>query len=293
MKSMTGYAKSDFNIEANSFSLEIKSYNSKNLDIFLKFPKCFDHIEIKVKNLIAEYISRGKVMLTINMEENDENQLVLDQAKLNEAIGILSSIRDALGSQRELTVSDVLRMRYILKETHKQFDETGLENTFWPELKKILEMFNDSRKREADKLREDIGRRIEAIRDAVCRIEELDNNPGSSPGDKLHEKINTLLNDSNKELELDKNRFEQEVLYYILKYDIKEELVRLRSHLDLLSDYINLDKPVGKAITFILQEILRESNTICSKTVDIEIKNEGLTIKVETERIREQANNIE
>ncbi len=293
MKSMTGYARDEFNTGPLNLKLEIKSYNSKNLEIFIKLPDCLDYLEMKLKSFISGYIVRGKVLFNLSDENCGEKDIIVDAARLNDAISILTSIKSAIGSQREITLSDVLKMRFIFKETYRTIDENSLDEIFWPKITEIMEVFEQSRRREAENLETDIKKRLTLIEHSVSEIEKLNRGANDSVREKVREKLIELSLDLEKELNLDAERFEQEVLYYLLKYDIKEELVRIRSHIKAINDYINLDKPMGKAITFILQEILREANTICSKTTDMEIKNEGLRIKIETERIREQVNNVE
>lgn len=293
MRSMTGYAKTSFSLNNMIINIEIKSYNSKNLELTIKSPPSLSYLELNIKKLISEYVSRGKIYFIVQIEDDKDSTVDLDETKLKEGIQILEKIKSIIGSEEKLNISDILRLRFIFKEVPMILEEELLNTVFYPQIRTLLSAFNRSRETEAVSLKNDIEMRVNIINGNLGDIKANSIELKEKTRENIKEKVFELFENSRMSTEIDENRLSQEIMYYILKSDIEEEIIRMSSHLDNLIEHINLDKPAGKAIMFILQEIQREANTICAKTSDITIKNNSINIKVETERIKEQVFNIE
>lgn len=297
MKSMTGFAKHGFFICDIEFDLEIKSYNSKNLEIVQKLPGYMSHHETQIKGIVCQYVNRGKVYLCLDSLNKSEKETLLDETGLFQGIQILKKINDSIGHGEDgkIRLEDILKLKFIFKETYREISDNDLNEHFYKNLHEAMEKFNSSRIIEGDSLKEDINLRLHNIRKILDNIKDIDkkNDYYNNLKNKIIERFMILVKENGISENLSEGRLEQEIIYYVLKNDIKEEIVRAYSHLESLHSYVNLDKPVGKALAFILQEMLREANTICSKTGHISIKNSAIELKIETERIKEQVYNIE
>jgi len=284
--SMTGFGKCQLNLPHANFNIEVKSLNSKQLDTNIKISSVYREKEIELKNLLSTKLKRGKIELSVWKESSEiQNSHKLNIPLIKDYHQQILNLKKDLGFESDI-FPVLLKMPNILQK-----DEVKLDNNEWLEIfKGINTAVNELiqfRLAEGNKLEKDIILRINLIIDfleeispyAKARIERVKEN--------LLNKINDL-----KINNIDENRLEQELIYYLEKQDITEEQVRLKAHLDYFLQTISSDAPNGKKLGFISQEIGREINTIGSKSSDAEMQKIVVQMKDELEKIKEQLLNI-
>ena len=283
---MTGFGKCQLNLPKENFNIEVKSLNSKQLDTNIKISSVYREKEIELKNLLSTKLKRGKIELSVWKESSEiQNSHKLNIPLIKDYHQQILNLKKDLGFEADI-FPVLLKMPNILQK-----DEVKLDNNEWLEIfKGINTAVNELiqfRLAEGNKLEKDIILRINLIIDfleeispyAKARIERVKEN--------LLNKINDL-----KINNIDENRLEQELIYYLEKQDITEEQVRLKAHLDYFLQTISSDAPNGKKLGFISQEIGREINTIGSKSSDAEMQKIVVQMKDELEKIKEQLLNI-
>lgn len=293
IQSMTGYAKAEVFYNNSTYLIELKSLNSKQLDLKINIPTVYREKEIEIKKLIAKELHRGKIELFVNKKSIDSkpvyqinNEVVASY--YNQMIELTSKL-DKTSNQKKDTGSLISSLLKIPDVVVKKNEETSKK-----ELKNLLSGINEvvkkilvSRSNEGKELLKDIVNRINLISKLLIRVKKLSKTQAS----KIEEKIKSKIN-SNSNLILDQNRFEQEMIYYLEKLDMTEEVVRLKSHIKYFEEVIKEQSPVGKKLNFISQEIGREINTIGSKCSNADIQKIVVEMKNELEKIKEQLLNI-
>lgn len=287
---MTGYGQARFEDDNYSINVEIKTLNSKFLDVGIRIPKGFNDKEILVRNLISEYLERGKVSMIIEFTNKKD-----DTAKVNINEKLFRAYYDklkALSDGVEAKSEDLFRMAVQFPEVIETIDDDSNRETEWeiilPVIKKALDNCNDFRDMEGAVLTANLKTYIKSIESNLQEIIKLD--------PLRVERIRARLNDNLREFvsreEIDVNRLEQELIFYIEKLDISEEKVRLTSHLDYFSEILNSENSMGKKMNFMAQEIGREINTIGSKSNDAVMQKLVVNMKEELEKIKEQILNL-
>ena len=284
--SMTGFGKCQLNLPHANFNIEVKSLNSKQLDTNIKISSVYREKEIELKNLLSTKLKRGKIELSVWKESSEiQNSHKLNIPLIKDYHQQILNLKKDLGFESDI-FPVLLKMPNILQK-----DEVKLDNNEWLEIFKGINTAVDEliqfRLVEGNKLEKDIILRINLIIDfleeispyAKARIERVKEN--------LLNKINDL-----KINNIDENRLEQELIYYLEKQDITEEQIRLKAHLDYFIQTIRSEAPNGKKLGFISQEIGREINTIGSKSSDAEMQKIVVQMKDELEKIKEQLLNI-
>ncbi|MCE2846029.1 MAG: YicC family protein [Sphingobacteriales bacterium] len=288
VRSMTGYGNAKGQVGGQSVSVEIRSLNSKFLELNLRLPLNFRDRELELRADLGKQIERGKADLVVTIENNDLarrssiNRDIFD-AYFNE----LSSIG------KEYHLSDVNLFDIILKmPAVMNTDRTEADTAQWTELQSLIASavgkFNAFRDNEGRTLQTDLSSRISTILQAVVRLEESEHTRVAS----VRARLERGLLEVQDQASIDRNRFEQELIYYIEKLDISEEKVRLRSHIDYFRTAMDSPEANGKKLGFIAQEIGREINTIGSKANDASIQRIVVEMKDELEKIKEQLANI-
>ena len=291
MNSMTGYGKADSKKNNLAVAVEISSVNNRFLEYFLRLPKQFIFLEPKVKDLLASRLSRGKINLTVNYEDWGAgiDQFSINKILADEIYGRLSDLKKRYKLAGEIEVGhlvgfpDIFRLEKI----------NNLEKKIWPTVKdainKALDELISMRQKEGANLKKDILFRLNILSRDIVKIEKLAPENLAAYRDKLAKKINDLMDGKT----VNGARIEEEVSFLAERSDITEECVRFKRHLRQFKSDINQTGPIGKRLNFILQELNREANTICSKTASSEISRLGLELKEEIEKIREQIQNVE
>ena len=295
--SMTGYGKQELNLNNSNFTIELKSLNSKQVDINIKMSSKYRDKEIELRRLISEKLQRGKIELSIWREKTEfSNSFKLNTKLIKDyylQIDDLKKDLDNLGFSKkddDSSYSNIIQTLVQMPDVFVKEEENIDENNWKQILKVILKTIDNLqkyRKEEGKKLELDVKNRVNNLYKLLKQI-----NPLSK---RRIEKIKSNLNDNLTKLNLkniDEARFEQELIYYLEKQDITEEQVRLNAHLSYFLDSMKTKLPVGKKLAFIAQEIGREINTIGSKSSDSEMQKIVVQMKDELEKIKEQLLNI-
>lgn len=280
---MTGFGKAEIQFENKSYVLELRSLNSKGLEINARLPVHVREIEIQLKKSIGKFLKRGKIDLNLNIENISESSAkTINIATVNQYIEQLRSIED--GDRLEL-LKIALKLPDTLKTEIKDFDESEIE-LIESLLKKAIDALNEFRSDEGKILEIEFNKRLVNLEGLLKKVEIID--PERST--KIKEKLNAAL--ESLPSEVDQNRFEQELIYYLEKYDITEEKVRLKNHIDYFKKTLDSETSNGKKLGFIAQEVGREINTIGSKANHAGLQKLVIQMKDELEKIKEQLLNV-
>ena len=285
---MTGYGKASGVFKNNQITIEIKSLNSKNLELNLRLPHSYREKELEFRNEIAKHTERGKidVVVSIDNKHNGENG-ILNTELIKRYASEITKLENSLKIKTGDMLGTIMRMPNIF--VPERMDASPEEWKFTEKLfLKAAKSFNDFRLREGKVLNNDFEKRINTIRRNLKKIEKAE--PGRHKA--IKQKLRKGLEEISSTVNADYNRFEQELIYYIEKLDITEEKVRLNTHLDYFLETLNDKDSNGKKIGFILQEIGREINTIGSKANDAMIQRLVVEMKDELEKMKEQSANI-
>ncbi|MEO6521740.1 MAG: YicC/YloC family endoribonuclease [Mucilaginibacter sp.] len=289
IKSMTGYGLATYDSGSTKYTVEIKSLNSKFLELTLRIPRSFSDKEFQLRNDCSKQIERGKVSLSINIEQVSQQVKAagIDTVLLKHYYEQLKAVSIDLNEP----TNNLLQLALGLPEVVKYGEETVsdeewkiVEQTF----QKALKAFQQFRSDEGNVLEEEVKGRIGIIMDNLKKVEVEE--PKRVP--VIRERLNTFLTESVGRENLDQNRFEQELIYFIDKLDITEEKVRLKAHCDYFIETLKNADANGKKLGFISQEIGREINTLGSKANDANIQKLVVGMKEELEKIKEQLLNV-
>ncbi len=289
IKSMTGYGKAIAELPQKKITIEIKSLNSKQLDLNAKVPWLYKEKEPEIRNIISQKLGRGKIDLLIFFDIlEDEGIPVINKAIVknyyNQMKEIASELNIILDNQ---VLSTIMKLPDALKTEKAELPEEEW-NLVKDQLLESVQMLDLYRIEEGMSIEEDLKKRLSAILDSLATIETFEEGRIT----RVREKLLSLLKENNGTENIDKNRFEQELIFYLEKFDINEEKVRLTKHCQYFMETIGSESPNGKILSFIVQEIGREINTIGSKANDAGIQKLVVMMKDELEKIKEQTNNI-
>lgn len=287
IKSMTGFGKASKELSDKTINIEIRSLNSKSADISLRLSSGLRNYELELRNEISKQLERGKIDLSIFIESKKAEIPVEINIELAKAYHKqLKNLALELNEPIANALQQVLKFPDVLKNERKETDENE-----WKLIKhclnSALDELNNFRDIEGLSLKKDFEIRISKINTCLEEIKTLDLIRINAIKNRIKNNIEDVIGKSN----LDENRFEQELIYYIEKLDINEEKVRLKTHLDYFIETCN-EKSAGRKLNFISQEIGREINTIGSKANDAQIQKLVVLMKDELEKIKEQANNV-
>lgn len=291
--SMTGCGYARIQGEKVIVTTEIKSVNSRFLDLNCKMPRAYSRVEEKVKTLAGKYATRGKIDIYISVEAvpGADTSLAIDETYLLNYLGCLNELKDKYGLKDDISVMSVAQNRDIFTSVKADDSTDELWERLEPSLVAAFEDFMKMKKSEGERLTKDILSKIDVIEGYVGQVEKLVPTVVEDYRTRLTEKISELLGDAN----LDQTRIIEEVAIFADRVAVDEELVRLNSHIKQLRDMFrtNGDAPCGRKLDFLLQEVNREINTTGSKCNSAEIARIVVDAKSEAEKIREQIQNIE
>ncbi|MFK5982166.1 MAG: YicC/YloC family endoribonuclease [Flavobacteriaceae bacterium] len=283
IQSMTGYGKSLLQLSTKKITVEIKSLNSKNLDINTRVPSSYRVKELEMRKMISKSLIRGKVDFNLFVEiTGEETTSKVNNSVVQQYMSQLSTIVDA--DQTEL-LKMALRMPDTLKTEREEIEEDEFKSIS-EAISEALIAINKYRSDEGKVLEDDFVMRSKTIAELLEKVIEIDNERIAIVKDRLRKAVEDLKEN------VDENRFEQELIYYLEKYDITEEKVRLKNHLNYFNEAINSDDSNGKKLGFICQEIGREINTIGSKSNHAPMQQLVVQMKDELEKIKEQSLNV-
>ncbi len=289
IKSMTGFGKAEFEVNNKKFTIEIKSLNSKQLDINTRTPALYREKDIEIRKVISEKLERGKIDFNIYVETlGDSTSSKINEPILKSYFEHLKKISSELNLPTDqTTLQAVLRLPDVVKTDYETLDEKEWE-TIQKHILIALGAIDKFRVQEGTALQTDISGNIASIRNLLEQIRPFEAQRLESLKTRLNDTLDSLKQNGN----IDENRFEQELIFYLEKLDINEEKVRLANHCDYFFE--TLEEPVsnGKKLGFISQEIGREINTIGSKANDKNIQRIVVQMKDHLERVKEQLLNI-
>ena len=283
IKSMTGYASESFVINTTKFLVEIKSVNSKHLDLSIRIPQILKSFENNLRKKLTDKLHRGKIEINVSTEGklNKEN-VSINKEIVKKYIKELKKIDDSQ-DVNYLKIAMGLPNTYESKSVELNNKQTkSLLNKIYSVIIKV----DTFRKKEGLATERDIKDKVSKIKNSLNQIKKIEK-------ERISKKRKKLITELDKiKLEIDNNRFEQEMIYYMEKFDINEEIIRLKSHLILFDESIKSKDPIGKKLGFICQEIGREINTLGSKANDAVLQKHVIEMKENLEKIKENILNI-
>ncbi|WP_394522162.1 YicC/YloC family endoribonuclease [Lacrimispora sp. JR3] len=291
IKSMTGFGRYETVTDEYKISVEMKAVNHRYLDLSIKMPKKFNFFEAGIRNLLKNYIQRGKVDVFISYEDYTENKLCLkyNSALAAEYMDYFAKMEAQFGIENDIKVSSLARFPEVLTMDEVPEDEDQMWKFLSETVEEAAKRFVETRMTEGETLKNDLMKKLGYMTELLDFIEER------SP--KILQEYRTKLEDKVKELlasaSIDEGRIATEVTIFADKICVDEETVRLRSHIENTKTELEAGGSVGRKLDFIAQEMNREANTILSKANDLEISDKAITLKTEIEKVREQIQNIE
>ena len=284
IKSMTGFGIATIVKPTENINLEIKSLNSRNLDIRFSGLNISAELEQKIKKIISDFIERGSVKVSIELDKNDgENTLKFDENKFNSIVELINEIDSKF--KQKLDINSLISLNDIYSSSNTQIvDEKETIDAFL----NALSQLDKTRIEEGKQIYKDFQKRLKKINNDINAIEKLAKKLTLKRKSEIAEKIKFLTEQDS----LDENRLMQEVAYLIERSDITEEIVRVNIHIGSFLKYLESNNPVGKRLGFLVQEINREVNTIGSKSPLPKVTGKIVEIKNQLEKIKEQLQNI-
>ncbi len=291
IKSMTGFGRCEIVTDEYKISVEMKAVNHRYLDLSIKMPKKFNYFEAGIRNLLKNYIQRGKVDVYISYEDYTENKLCLkyNSALAAEYMDYFSRMEKQFGIQNDIKVSALSRCPEVLTMEEVAEDEQQMWKLISDTIEEAAKRFVDSRVTEGENLKADLLGKLGFMTGLVEFIEERSPKILTEYRGKLENKVAELLAGT----AIDENRIATEVTIFADKICVDEETVRLRNHMDNTRAELVAGGSIGRKLDFIAQEMNREANTILSKANDLEISDKAIALKTEIEKVREQIQNIE
>ena len=290
--SMTGFGRGEYKDDNYQFLVECKTINHKYADINIRLPRKLSFLEDKARILVKDYIKRGRVDLYIKLDllGSEDVNLKFDEELATQYVSILKQIKDKFDLVDDISVMNIAKFPDVIKTEEKEDDEDKLWSMLKVALENALLKLKEMRSEEGKKLAEDIQNRCDLLKNYIEDIEKYSYNVVIDYKEKLKNRISDMLEDPSI---IDESRLAQEVAIYADKSSITEEIVRFKSHIEQLKNTVVKNESIGRKIDFLIQEMNRETNTIGSKSSDLNITSLVVEVKSELEKIREQIQNIE
>jgi uncharacterized protein (TIGR00255 family) len=287
---MTGYGNAEFEKDGVSYSAEIRSFNSKFLEISIKLPRVHSQRENEIRELVRKYVNRGKIIVSANLERNASLNLPIDinEETIKYLNQLFKKIKKVTKSKEKIKLDHFFKFSEIFQHKDEEISEIEFQNLYncvELSIQKLMEM----KIQEGKELEKDLLNRIGLIEKNVFEIERIWSERAELEFQRLKEKAQKLLEGK----DVNEERLELELALLLDKMDITEECVRLKSHIKFFKESIDKNEPSGRRLSFLAQELLREANTISAKSNSAEISQIVVLIKEEIEKIKEQIQNIE
>ena len=281
---MTGFGRGNAGRGKNRIDVEIRAINSRYLDTKFRGIQLDFQLEQEIKKIIEKEIQRGSVYVHVELTNDlDSRKFTFDKDRFESLRDIIKSVYVSYGQR--LSLSDVVTTNDLLKT-----ENTPLINSkvVIKAISNAIVQLKEMRTKEGEVILDDINGRVKFLEEALNQVEDVSGKYNSEKQLILKNKISDLINDE----KLDDSRLMQEVAYYVERSDITEEIVRSKSHIHQIKKYLEMQEPVGKRLNFLLQEVVREVNTIGSKSPQTEITLQVVEMKSELEKMREQLQNL-
>jgi uncharacterized protein (TIGR00255 family) len=287
---MTGFGKALSAFKGYAFESEIKSLNSRYLEVTIKLPSSLQNKEYEIREALKNLVRRGKIYISLSIrpEENENETFFLNESKLRELLGVFGKIKQTYGVKGEVSLDHIINFRDIFTPELEELDEEHFNHLKYVIIEAVKQL-NVMREAEGKTLAQDLIERIRLIEAYLTTVETDYSGRVIEYFTELKNRVIELTENSN----ISPDRIEYEIAMLADKSDITEECVRLRSHLNFFIETIEKENEAGKKLNFICQEMHREANTIASKSLSTEAVHKSVMIRDEIERIREQVQNIE
>jgi uncharacterized protein (TIGR00255 family) len=292
IKSMTGFGHGEVsNADNQKVTVEMKSVNHRYCDLSFKLPKKFAMFEAKIRNIMKEYVSRGKVDLYVSFEDLSEKGVGLhyNQEMAREYMEVFRKMQEEFGVKSDISAPELARFPEVISIEEKSQNEEVWWELIEEALRTAAEHFVEARVAEGKNLQDDLFGKLDQMEEDVKFIEMRSPDILKEYRAKLEEKVKEFLADST----IEENRIAAEVAMYADKIAVDEEIVRLQSHICSMRDVLKEEGSIGRKLDFMAQEMNREANTILSKSSDVALSDHAIELKTNVEKIREQIQNIE
>jgi uncharacterized protein (TIGR00255 family) len=292
ISSMTGFGRAEVSKQGITIGTEVRSVNSRYLDVALRAPRNITQREKELKDIIRTFLNRGNlnIVIKIELDSNGAIPVKVNTAAAKSYYKLLNQLRKSIKLRETVKLEHLLTFSEVLEPIEEE-ESNDLEWELVKEaLGQALENLNKMRIQEGQELSKDLEKRIHLMDETLNEIEELSKGRIPEEREKLHERIMQLLDDKSI---IDQNRLELEIALLADKLDVTEECVRYRSHNKFFLEALLKDESAGRKLNFLVQEMNREANTIGSKSNDATISHKVIGLKEELEKIREQLQNIE
>jgi len=289
--SMTGFGRASKNLKNQTINVELKSVNSKYLEIASRLPMILTDKEPEIKELIGKSISRGKIYVSVSVEKKSDKEINLrvQPEIIKEYYALLNQIKKTINIKEDIKIEHLLKFSEIFKA-----DDNGELKDYWEDIKKVIQQgtkdLYSMKLREGKILEKDIVKRINFIEKRLGSVAKISDSNVKEDKKKLLDKVSSLLKDKSV---IDNNRLEYELVMLTDKMDITEEVIRAKSHLEYFKKNMKEAELSGRRLNFLVQEINREINTIASKSSSSAISQAVVEMKEELEKVKEQLQNVE
>jgi len=289
--SMTGYGKGSASNNKWQADVEVKSVNSRYLEVYLKFPPALANKEYEMREIVKSKIRRGKLSVNIQIKRigNEENGISIDELKLKNYIALIKKVKKVAKISEKIKLEHLLLGKDLLSSSSEEVDESDFE-LIKKSVIQSLDTLLIMKQNEGSELEKDLKKRIKSIEKYLSQIETQAKPSVGEHFARYKEKVKALVDES---ININNDRLEIELAMMAERADITEECVRLRSHIKFFLDSLAKEEDPGRKINFLCQEMNREANTISAKTLSTAITHYSVNVKEEIERIREQIQNIE
>lgn len=291
IKSMTGFGRCEIAEGNRKVTVEMKSVNHRYLDVNIKMPKKLNFFDASIRNLLKEYMQRGKLDMFITFEDTSENSVnvTYHSEVAAEYMTYLRQMSEEFGIDDDVRVSTLSRFPEVFTLDDVEIDEEGIWKILEKAIRGACEGFVQTRITEGENLKNDLIGKLDYMLEQVDFIEEKSPQIIEEYRNRLNDRVQEMLGDA----KVDSSRIVQEVTIFADKICVDEEMVRLRSHIETMKSLLIEGGGIGRKLDFLAQEMNREANTTLSKSNDLEISNRGIELKTEIEKVREQIQNIE
>ncbi|GAB1349127.1 YicC family protein [Ignavibacteriales bacterium] len=288
--SMTGFGKALSTFKGYAFESEVKSLNSRYLEITIKLPSLLQNKEYEIREALKNLLRRGKIYISLSIrpEENENESFFLNESKLKELLGVFGRIKNDYGISGDVQLDHIINFRDIFTPELDELDDEHIDHLKQVVIEAVKQL-NQMREAEGGALARDLAERIRLISDYLADVERDYSGQVGEYFNELKRRVIEITENSN----INPERIEYEIAMIADKSDITEECVRLRSHLNFFLETLEKENEAGKKLNFICQEMHREANTLASKSLSTEAIHKSVQIRDEIERIREQVQNIE
>ena len=290
--SMTGFGRAEVSRDGINISAEVRSVNSRYLDLTLRLPRSISQREKELKDIVRTFLNRGNLNITVKIayDSNGAIPLKVNTAAAKSYFKLLNEIRKSVKIREQVKLEHLLTFSEVLEPIEEEETDEREWELVQKTVRQALENLNAMRSQEGSELAKDLEKRIHWMEGTLNEVEKLSKERIPEERKNLHERIAQLVEDK---FVIDQNRLELEIALMVDKLDITEECVRYRSHNKFFLEALNKNEAAGRKLNFLVQEMNREANTIGSKSSDAAIAHMIIGLKEELEKIREQLQNIE